>query len=60
MLDNFINGNIKEARKQARRYNSFRVQMALISGYGFSPDKALKTARFLKTGEGLQQAFDAL
>lgn len=59
MIDNFINGNITIARKQAKRFGGERIASALVEDYGFSENKARLTALFLKTGEGWQACCDA-
>ena len=59
MIDNFINGNVSTARKQAKRFTHGAIREALVDLYGFSEHKAALTADFLKTGEGFQAACDA-
>lgn len=59
MIQNFINGNLKDAKKQAKRFSELRIFTALRENYGFSEKKALLTAHYLKTGEGFQAACDA-
>lgn len=59
MLNNFINGNISTARKQAKRFDGARIASTLVTDYGFSEVKARLTAYFLKTEEGFQAACDA-
>ena len=59
LINNYINGNISDARKQAKRYCISKVREALIEEAGYSFKKATLTAEFLKTGEGWQEACDA-
>jgi hypothetical protein len=59
LIENFINGNITTARKQAKRYSQNAIRHALQDECGYSPLKASLTALFLKTGEGWQDACDA-
>ena len=59
MIENFINGNIRTAREQAKNKSGLAIMWALRDDYGWSQDKAEKTAHFLKTGEGWQAACDA-
>lgn len=59
MLENYLNGNIRDARKQAKRFGGLRIVRALIDDYGFSESRAILTAHYLKTGEGWQAACDA-
>ena len=58
-LNNYINGNIKDARRRARRFTQFDIAKALCSGYGYSMEKALLTALHIKTGQAWQKACDA-
>jgi hypothetical protein len=60
MIENYINGNIATARKLARRFRLMMIHDALVFDFGFSQDKAIKTAHFLKTGEGWQEACDSV
>jgi len=58
MIDNFINGNITTARKQAKRFNLAFIRTGFIE-IGYSFEKAQLIADFLKTGDGFQAACDA-
>ena len=59
MIETFINGNLSDARKMAKRTNAKAIREALINEYGYSFKKATLTAEYLKTGEGYQAACDA-
>ena len=59
MIDNYINGNLSDARKQAKRITLADIRATLIEGCGYSFKKATLTAEYLKTGEGYQAACDA-
>lgn len=59
MIDNFINGNLTTAKKQAKRYSLQAIQCALETEYGFSTYKALVTALYLKGQAEFQEACDA-
>ena len=59
LVENFINGNITEARKGAKNRRRYKLCQAFYELAGFSLDKAAKTAIFLKTGRGWQAACDA-
>lgn len=59
LIENYINGNLSAARKQARRFSQNAIRHALRDEYGFSPLKASLVALWLKTGEGWQEACDA-
>lgn len=58
MIDNYMNGNIADARKQAKRFSLLAIRAALID-LGYSENKATLTAHHMKTGEGWQAACDA-
>lgn len=58
MLNNFINGNLKEAREQARRFNLISIAMSLEEQCGYSKLKAGRVSVWLKTGRGWQEACD--
>ena len=59
-IDNFINGNLSDARRQARRYSSRTLHDRLREDYNYSFDKAYFTVHYLKTGDGFQKACDCL
>jgi hypothetical protein len=58
MIENYINGNITTARKQARRFSLEAIRRALLD-IGYSVEKATLTAYHMKTGNGFQAACDA-
>ena len=58
LVQNFINGNLADARKQARRFGHTAIRLAFMD-IGYSFQKAALTADYLKTGEGFQAACDA-
>ena len=61
IVDNYINGNITEAKKIAAKagasFNSLRD--VLIHDYGYSENKATLTASHMKGADCWQQACDA-
>jgi hypothetical protein len=59
MIENYINGNLSDARKQAKRFSHRAIREALQEMCGYSLNKAALTADWLKTGEGRQEACDA-
>jgi hypothetical protein len=59
MIENFINGNLTDAKKQAKRFNLFRIVETLREEFGFSAHKSLKTAEYLKGYGSFQAACDA-
>lgn len=59
MIENFINGNLTDAKRQAKRF-SYAAIRAALEDMGYSVRKAALTADYLKTGEGFQSACDAI
>jgi hypothetical protein len=55
LIENYINGNLSDARKQAKKYSQSKIREALLE-YGFSELKAALVAAWLKTGAGFQAA----
>ena len=58
MIQNFINGNLADARKYARRFSAKAIREGFMD-VGYSFEKATLIAEYLKTGEGFQAACDA-
>lgn len=58
MIDNLINGNLKDALKQAKRYRQNAIIFYCI-GEGFSFEKSVAMAMFLKNQIDHQQYCDA-
>lgn len=58
MIENYINGNIATAKKQARRFPVWEIRDALIDR-GYSLKKATLTADHLKGRDCWQAACDA-
>ncbi len=58
MIDNLINGNLKDARKQSRRFSQSKIA-AHLEEMGWSVEKSLRAALYLKTGEDFQRYCDA-
>lgn len=58
MIENFINGNLTTAKKQAKRHSFDSIVSALTSEYGYSNEKALATAAYLKGVGSFQLACD--
>lgn len=57
-IDNFINGNLKDAREQAQHETHKDLREVLERDYFYSEQKAALSADWLTTGEGWQQACD--
>lgn len=59
MTTDLINGNLTEARNQAKRYHLSRIVNHLHFMCGWGVDRSNKAAKYLKTGEGFQEYCDA-
>jgi len=59
MIDNYINGNLTDAKRQARHRNPQLIKAAFVTLAGYSERRAALTAHYLKTGNGFQAACDA-
>lgn len=58
MIENLINGNIKDAKNQAKRHTLTAIYNYLL-GIGYSEKYALVTASFLKGDTDFQTYCDA-
>lgn len=58
MIENYVNGNLTDAKKQAKRFNELRIVSALRE-YGYGVESALAIAAFLKGYGSFQAACDA-
>lgn len=59
-LDNLINGNLADARAQARRYGLFDLACTLRNSYGFTRNRAIMAASYLKGRCTFQAYCDAV
>lgn len=55
----YINGNISDAKKIARRFASARIQMCLVERFGYSERKARLTTEHMRGADCWQEACDA-
>lgn len=58
LINNFINGNLSTAQKQATRFGLQKIRDAFIE-IGYSFEKAQRTADYLKGKGTFQDACDA-
>ena len=58
MIENLINGNLTDARRQAKRHRRVKIYAYLLE-MGWSNSRALLAANYLKTGAGWQAYCDA-
>lgn len=59
VLNNFINGNLQDAKQGAKNVSANKLYCALIECYGYSTNKAHHTVKYLKHGGSFQAACDA-
>jgi hypothetical protein len=61
IASNFINGNIQDAKRKAKRIGAGTIAQHLRDEYGWTPDRAWITAAFLKNDPAItwQQVCDA-
>ena len=59
MIDNLTNGNLAAARRQARRYSLERIAMHCITMLGWTHEKAIAAASYLKRAGSFQAYCDA-
>jgi len=58
LIENLINGNLKAAKEQAKRYALFAIASAAID-YGMTRNKAVMAAAYLKGRATFQAYCDA-
>ena len=58
MIENMIDGNLKQARKQAKNYSFEKIVLTLHDEWCYSLAKAAMSAIWLKSGECYQLACD--
>lgn len=58
LIQNYINGNLTDAKRQAKRYSLAAIATALESA-GFKPYSAATCAMYLKGKASFQAACDA-
>jgi hypothetical protein len=58
LIENYINGNLSDAKRMAKRYNEHRLFHGLRD-YGYGIEAAMAVAAFLKGYGSFQAACDA-
>jgi hypothetical protein len=48
LLNNLLNGNLTDAKQQAARYGLFDIARAAVEQLGYSRNKAIMAAAYLK------------
>ena len=60
MIENYINGNLADARRQSKRFTEREIRWELRERYDWSEYKSFVSARWLKGGDCWQEACDAV
>lgn len=60
MIDNLINGNLSDARRQAKRFSRDKIAEYMITRLGWSVEKAFHATVYLKTGVNFQAYCDSI
>lgn len=58
MIENYINGNLSDAKRQAKRFSHQRIVACLVDGWGYSLGKATSLADYLKGRNTFQAQCD--
>lgn len=59
LIENYINGNLTDAKRQARRHSFMSIVNALRDDFGKNAEEAVAIADFLKGQGSFQAAADA-
>jgi len=59
LLENLLNGNLKDAKEQAKRFELFKIAGAAMT-LGYSRNKAIMAAAYLKGRATFQAYCDAV
>ena len=59
IAENYINGNLTEAKEGAKRITQSALRLSLIMEMGYNPEAATAIAAFLKGRGTFQDACDA-
>jgi len=59
LIQNYVNGNLATAKRQAKRFAAWRIREAFVESFGYSLNKATLTADWLKGRDCWQAACDA-
>jgi transcriptional regulatory protein LevR len=60
LINNFVNGNLVTARTQAKKYKLDSIVEEFETELGYSYEKSMKIALYLKNKGSFQSAVDAL
>ena len=59
LCQTYINGNISDAKKRAKRFDQDEIEECLVVDFGYSEHKARLTAAHIKGADCWQEACDA-
>ena len=59
MIQNLLNGNLKDAKRQAKKFAVGVITDYLHHDLGWTTTKSVAAADYLKTGKGFQEYCDA-
>lgn len=59
LIENYVNGNLTDAKRQAKRFSTWEIRDALVDMLGYSLNKATLTADWLHGRDCWQEACDA-
>lgn len=60
LIENYLNGNLTDAKRQAKRFSTWEIRDALQAMAGYSLEKATLTADWLHGRDCWQEACDAV
>lgn len=59
VIENYINGNLTDAKKGAKNYSDRSLAIFMVENFGYEPSKARIIAYYLKGHATYQMACDA-
>lgn len=59
VFDNLINGNLKDAKKGAKRYHPARLSLYCVEVLGYNWERTFHTVNYLRHGGSFQSYCDA-
>ena len=60
LINNLVNGNLSDAKAQAKRYNLFEIAANVRDSLGYSRNKSIMAAAYLKGRATFQAYCDAV
>ena len=59
LCETYINGNITDAKRQAKHFDQYEIEECLVTDFGYSDRKARLTAAHMNGADCWQEACDA-